>query len=75
MSSTLSLSATFAPSAGSPAIGAGANLSSLGVGALDTDIAGNVRPSSGTWDAGVYQTGSTSVQRPLPPTALVATVK
>jgi hypothetical protein len=75
MSSALSLSATFAPSAGSPAIGAGANLSSLGVGALDTDIAGNVRPSSGTWDAGVYQTGSTSVQRPLPPTALVATVK
>jgi hypothetical protein len=74
--SSLNLGSTFTPSSGSPAIGAGANLSSLGVVTLDTDIAGNARPSSGNWDAGVYQTGATSsAQRPLPPTGLVVTIK
>lgn len=40
---------------GSPAIGLGANLTSLGITALDSDKAGIARPGSGAWDAGAYQ--------------------
>lgn len=41
--------------ASSPAIGAGVNLTSLGITALDTDAAGVARPASGAWDIGAYQ--------------------
>ncbi len=47
--------------AGSPAIGAGANLYSIcngqpnpGLGALCSDASGSLRPSSGAWDAGAF---------------------
>ena len=47
-------SSTGKPQTGSTAIGAGANLTSLGITALDSDILGTARPSSGAWDAGAY---------------------
>jgi hypothetical protein len=50
------------PVAGSPAIGAGTNLTSLcagqpvpGLGALCSDKVGNARPASGAWDVGAYE--------------------
>ena len=48
--------------AGSAAIGAGANLTSLvpaSMSSITTDIIGAPRPGSGSWDAGAFQTGST----------------
>ena len=39
----------------SPAIGAGANLTSLAITALNSDLAGVARPASAAWDAGAYQ--------------------
>jgi hypothetical protein len=47
--------------AGSPAIGAGYNFSSI----FATDLAGNARPSSGNWDAGAYAyTGASTLGLP-----------
>jgi len=40
---------------GSPAIGLGVNLTSLGIPALNSDKAGIARPSTGAWDAGAYK--------------------
>jgi len=57
--------------AGSPAIGAAANLTSLGVVPLDSDFTGALRPSTGAWDIGAYVYGSGV---PAPPTNLTATV-
>jgi hypothetical protein len=73
---------------GSPAIGLGTNLTSLGLSALDTGApqtfgaggsCGNeclVRASSGTWDAGAYPYSSSPVGAtpPAPPTDLTAIV-
>jgi hypothetical protein len=56
---------------GSPAIGKGANLTSLGQAFLDSDKNGMVRPSTGAWDVGPYSSGSTSAI-PNPPTNLKA---
>ena len=52
-----STSASFDPhlSAGSPAIGAGGNLSSM----FTTDLEGGARPASGAWDLGPYKYGDT----------------
>lgn len=47
------LTGTYSLSSGSPAIGAGANLSSLGITALNSDKAGAARGS--VWDIGAYQ--------------------
>lgn len=55
-------------SAGSAAIGAGANLTSLGIALLDVDRAGVARPASGVWDAGAYVFNG----GPSPPTGLTA---
>ena len=73
------LSATGVPQAGSAAIGAGTNLTtvaaslvnSLGaaLNALDSDITGNPRPPTGTWTAGAYSSTSSS-SGPPPPTNL-----
>ena len=41
--------------AGSPAIGTAANLTSLSIAGLDSDRAGVARPSTGAWDIGAYQ--------------------
>jgi hypothetical protein len=49
------LSADYLPNSGSPLIGAGANLTSLGITALNSDKAGIPRPASGAWTIGAYQ--------------------
>jgi parallel beta-helix repeat protein len=58
---------------GSPAIGAGANLTNLGQTLLDSDKNGTLRPSSGPWDVGAISSGSV-LSRPNPPTNVTATV-
>jgi hypothetical protein len=75
------LTAAFMPSAGSPVIAAGTNLTSLGVSGLNLSApqtfgatgscgSGCVRrPTSGAWDIGAYQQ-TTSAQGPNPPTGL-----
>lgn len=50
---------TFGLGTGSPAIGTGFNFTSLGIPALDIDMAGNARPASGGWDIGAFQAGGT----------------
>ena len=60
--------------AGSPAIAAGANLTSLGQMFLDSDKNGISRPSSGAWDVGAFSSGS-GPARPNPPTNVKATAQ
>jgi hypothetical protein len=60
-------------SAPSTAIGAGSNLTSLGIAMLNVDRNGIVRPASGAWDVGPYNSGS-SLASPLSPTGLKAVV-
>lgn len=43
------------PAVGSPLIGAGVNLTSLGISALNIDKNGIARPSSGAWTIGAFQ--------------------
>jgi hypothetical protein len=59
---------------GSAAIGLAANLTTLGITPLDSDLAGVARPSSGAWDAGAYRSGTGSATGPNPPQGLVAVV-
>jgi hypothetical protein len=49
------LDSGFKIQAGSSAAGTGSNLTSLGIAALNSDKAGNVRPATGPWDIGAYQ--------------------
>jgi hypothetical protein len=74
-SASANLNGNGQPQSGSPAIGAGTNLTSLGITALNSDIAGNPRPNSGAWDAGAYSSGQSSAGAPAPPSQVVATVK
>jgi hypothetical protein len=74
ITTSLNLAANLAPLPNSVAVGAGANLSSLGIAALDYDKAGLPRPASGSWDAGAFQSG-TNAQRPAPPTGLTVSVQ
>jgi hypothetical protein len=59
--SSLLLNSNGSPQVTSPAIGVGANLTSLGITALDSDIIGTARPSGGAcpgvgcWDIGAYE--------------------
>lgn len=74
--------APFTLPSGSAAIGAGTNLTSLGITALDTSapatfgVSGScgagciARPATGAWDVGAYEYSGV---RPSPPTGLVAT--
>jgi len=75
--SSLGLTSDGHLSAGSPAIAAGTNLSSLCTGgainALCSDKAGNPRPKTGAWDAGAYSSGSAVAQLPAPPSGLTGT--
>jgi hypothetical protein len=48
------LNSKFVPQASSIAIGAGSNLTGLGIAALNFDKAGLARSSSGPWDAGAF---------------------
>jgi hypothetical protein len=54
-SSTNSANNNYQLQSGSPAIGAGVNLSGLDLPGLNADIAGNPRPASGPWAIGAYQ--------------------
>jgi hypothetical protein len=72
--SYLALDAYGKPTPSSPATNAGANLTGLGVPALDTDIVGLLRPSSGAWDAGAYN-DPPSASLPAAPTGLAAIVQ
>jgi hypothetical protein len=60
---------------GSPAIGAGANLSSLGIAALNVDRNGNARSGSGSWDAGAFNSGTSVANKVSPPTGLTVVVQ
>jgi len=63
-------------SAGSLAIGSGANLTGLAIATLDTDIVGTQRPAgSSAWDSGAYETGGQPQARPAPPTNVTAVAK
>lgn len=55
-----SLANTFTLQSGSPAIGAGTNLTALlvSLGVAATDISGNVWPAEGQWEIGAYEFGS-----------------
>jgi hypothetical protein len=57
----------------SPAVGHGANLTSLGIAALNLDAKGNPRPASGAWDAGASRYAN-SGGNPPPPTGLAVAV-
>jgi len=57
----------------SPAIQAGVNLSSLGIPALNLDLAKSTRSASGSWDIGAFQYGVV-VTAVDPPASLTATV-
>lgn len=67
------LTTAYRPGTGSSLIGAGANLSSVGVPTLNSDKAGTVRPSSGSWTSGAYQDSPAAITL-NPPSALSATV-
>jgi hypothetical protein len=58
ITSNPTLNANYQLQSGSPAILAGTNLTSLGITALDSDAAGNARPSTGAWDMGCYEYSS-----------------
>ena len=73
MVASANLDPTGKPQAGSPAIGVGANLTSLCVGALVplcTDYAGVSRPASGPWTIGAFQVSSSSPIVVFNPTTL-----
>jgi hypothetical protein len=63
---------SYQPQSGSALIGAGANLTSLGITSLDTDYAGAARPSTGAWDIGAYKysSGSSDTTPPAAPSGL-----
>ena len=60
---------TYSLTTGSPAIGLGANLTSLGIAALMQDKNGVARPTSGAWDSGAIQSQGTSATL-IPPTSI-----
>jgi hypothetical protein len=66
------------PRSGSPAVAGGMNLTSFCVGNLTplcTDIAGNQRPATGSWDIGAYfVSGGSLPNPPAAPTGLTAVV-
>ena len=66
-----SLDSSFKPQSGSSAIGAGVNLTSLGITELNSDKSGTARPASGAWDIGAYQSSGGSNPPPdtTPPAA------
>jgi hypothetical protein len=67
------LTPAYVPNPGSAVIGLAANLTSLGIAALNFDKAGTARPSSGPWNSGAYQTAPGSGL--APPTGLQASVQ
>jgi hypothetical protein len=55
ITSNPNLDGNYKPQASSPVIGAGVNLTSLGIAPLNYDRAGVARPSSGAWSIGAYE--------------------
>lgn len=72
---TSSLNTDGTPKSNSPAGAAGANLTSMGITALNADKNGNLRPSSGPWSVGAYNPGTAAATTVTPPTNLKATVQ
>jgi hypothetical protein len=89
INSNPNLTTAFVPSGGSPVIGKGANLTSLGIALLNQGAPQSFgvnyacgigcvpRPATGAWDIGAYQsgTGIGSVAPPTPPTGLTALIQ
>ncbi len=69
--SSANLSPAGVPQTGSAVVGKAANLTSLSITSLNSDIVGNPRPTTGSWTAGAYATSGTG---PQPPTGLTGTV-
>jgi len=65
------LNGSYIPNSGSPAIGAGTNLTSLSITTLDLDLAGVGRPSTGAWGIGAYQFVPSGSSTPVAPVSLV----
>jgi hypothetical protein len=74
-SPTISVNVDGTLQSGSPAIGAGKNLSNLGIAALNMDASGNPRPSSGAWDVGARNSGTSTALKISPPTGLKVSVQ
>jgi hypothetical protein len=55
------------------ALGAGIDLTSRGIAALDSDILGVPRPSVSAWDVGAYLYSGAAAARPQAPTGITAT--
>jgi hypothetical protein len=68
------LTGAFAVGTSSNALGTGTNLTSLNNISLDHDKAGTLRPTTGPWVAGAYQSGA-SANAPAAPAGLTATVQ
>jgi hypothetical protein len=77
LSAIIANGTTGVPGSGSMLCGAGANLTSLGIAALNVDIRGNPRPSSGAWDSGAFNCNGNPVSQspPSPPTNIRAVVQ
>ncbi len=59
----------YSPTASSNStVGAGVNLTSLGIAALDSDSLNTPRPSNAAWDIGAYLFSGAAATRPQPPT-------
>ena len=66
------LNSSGVPNSGSVVIGNGANLTSLGITALNSDITSASRPSTGAWTIGAYNYGSSPPQASTPTFSPVA---
>jgi hypothetical protein len=69
------LNTDYTPKVTSPVVGAGVNLTSLGITALNSDKNDVARPSTGAWDMGAYdyaadQGGNTDTTPPAAPSGL-----
>ncbi len=53
------------PQSGSPVIGAGANLTSVGIAALNADKNASARPGAGAWDTGAYNYANSAPNAPI----------
>jgi hypothetical protein len=66
------LNSDYTEKSNSPTVGAGVNLTSLGITALNNDMDDVARPSSGAWDIGAYEyvSGTTDTTPPSAPSGL-----
>jgi hypothetical protein len=69
--SNAKLSPAGVPDSSSAVIGAGENLTLLGIRTLDSDIVGNLRPTTGAWTAGAHSNSSSAPAPRIGPTGTV----